>query len=249
MNRLVASELVKLRTTRTAVALIGAAVSIVVVLTVLLTLLVKFNANDFTVIDLLGFTGFAQPFALILGILAVSTEFRHGTITPTLIAEPSRTRLVLAKLVANTLAGLLLGAVTVGLAMVIALVGLSARDIDTGLSSGDVLRIAIGQVLACALWAAIGVGFGAVVRNQVGAVVGALIWIFLAENFATLIPTVGDWVQKYGLNGVSNGLGNLESTNTGDVLGQVAAGLLMAAYAAVFVIAGILAIRNRDVTS
>jgi ABC-2 type transport system permease protein len=249
MTRLVAAEALKLRTTRTAVALIGAAVAIVVVITILLTLLVKFDSSDFTVIDLLGFTGFAQPFALILGILAVSTEFRHGTITPTLIAAPSRTQLVLAKLVANTLAGLVLGAVTVGLAVAIALLGLSARGIETGLSGGEVARITIGQILACGLWAAIGVGFGTLVRNQVGAVVGALIWTFLAENFATLIPTVGDWVQKYGLNGVSNGLGDLQSDNTGDVLGQVPAGLLMAAYAAILVVAGLLVLRKRDVTS
>jgi ABC-2 type transport system permease protein len=249
MRRLIAAEALKLRTTRTAVALIGAAVGIVVVLTILLTLLVKFDSRDFTVIDLLGFTGFAQPFALILGILAVSTEFRHGTITPTLIAAPSRTHVVLAKLAANVLAGLLLGAVTVGLAVAIALLGLSARGIETGLSSGDVIRITLGQIVACGLWAAIGVGFGTLVRNQVGAVVGALIWIFLAENFATLIPTVGDWVQKYGLNGVSNGLGDLQSDSTGDVLGQVPAGLLMAAYAALFVIAGVISLRTRDVTS
>ena len=39
--------------------------------------------------------------AIGLGILAVTTEFRHGTITPTLVAQPSRERMVLSKLVAN----------------------------------------------------------------------------------------------------------------------------------------------------
>ena len=50
--------------------------------------------------DLLGIAGLSQLFTLVLGILAVSTEFRHGTITPSLLVVPDRTRLVLAKLAA-----------------------------------------------------------------------------------------------------------------------------------------------------
>ena len=74
-------------------------------------------------------------------------------------------------------------------------------------------------------------------------------WTSVGENLLTLIPSFGDAVQKYGINGVSNGLGHLETENTGDVLGQVPAGLLMAGYAAVFVIVGLIVIRDRDVTS
>jgi ABC-2 type transport system permease protein len=109
--------------------------------------------------------------------------------------------------------------------------------------------VVIGLVLATALWAALGVGLGALVRNQVGAIVGALGWALLVENLLTIIPTVGDWVQKYGLNGVTNALSNVESEVTGDVLSQAAGGALLLAYTAVFVIAGTLAMRRRDVTS
>ena len=40
-----------------------------------------------------------QAFTLLLGILAVTSEFRHGTITPSLLVVPNRTTLMLAKLV------------------------------------------------------------------------------------------------------------------------------------------------------
>ncbi len=56
-------------------------------------------------------------------------------------------------------------------------------------------------------------------------------------------------MQKYGANGASNALGNLETEQTGDVLSQVPGGLLLAGYAAAFVVAGILVLRKRDVTS
>jgi ABC-2 type transport system permease protein len=245
----IAAELLKLRTTKTAVALIGTVLGLVVLISVVATLTSDENAEDFSAVDLLGIAGFAQLIALVLGILAVTTEIRHGTITPTLVAQPNRLTVMAAKLVSHVLTGLVLAAVAVAAVTAIVLLGLSSRDIDSGLESGDVVRIVAGQIVAGGLWAAIGVGFGALVFNQVGAIVGALAWTFLVENLLTLIPTFGDWVQKYGINGASNGLGNIESQNTGDVLGQVPAGLLLLAYAAAFVIAGTIMLRRRDITS
>lgn len=247
MSRLISSELLKLRSTRTALALIASIVGLVVLIGLIATL--TSNEEDVVAVDLLGIAGFAQVFALILGILAVTTEFRHGTITPTLIVAPHRERLVAAKLVAHVLAGLLLGALAVGLCTLIVLVGLSARDIETGLTSGEIAEVVVGLILTTALWAALGVGLGALVRNQVGAIVGAIGWTLVLENLLTIIPTVGDWVQKYGVNGASNALSGVESDLTGDVLSQVAGGALMLAYAAAFVIAGTLAMRRRDITS
>ena len=249
MSAQIAAELLKLRTTRTGLALIGSVVGIVVLISLLATLTGDPDGDEFVVRDLMGIAGFSQPFALVLGILAVTSEFRHGTITPTLIAAPDKTRLVLAKLVAHVLAGLLLGALAVGLCSAIVLLGLSARDIETGLSGGEIARIMAGQTLAAAIWAALGVGLGALVRNQVGAIVGALVWTFLGENLLGIVPGIGDAIRKYGTLGASNALGDLETENTGDVLSQVPGGLLLTAYAAVFVVAGVLALRGRDVTS
>ena len=249
MTRLISSELLKLRSTRTAMALIASVVGLVVLIGLIASITADFAKDDVQTVDLLGIAGFAQVFALILGVLAVTTEFRHGTITPTLTVAPDRVRLVMAKLVAHVLAGLLLGILAVGLTTAIVLIVLSSRGIDTGLTSQDITGVVVGLVLATALWAALGVGLGALVRNQVGAIVGALGWALLVENLLTIIPTVGDQVQKYGLNGVTNALSHVESEQTGDVLSQAAGGALLLAYTTAFVIAGTLAMRRRDVTS
>jgi ABC-2 type transport system permease protein len=249
VSRQIASEMLKLRTTKTAVALIGSVLGIVVLISMLATFTVEEGDEGFNPLDLLAISGFAQLIALVLGILAVTTEIRHGTITPTLIAQPNRLQVLNAKLVSHVIAGLVLAAIAVAVCTVIVLAGLSARDIDTGLESGDVTRLVIGQIIAGGLWAAIGVGLGALIGNQVGAIVGALAWTFLIENLLTIIPGFGDQVQKYGINGASNGLGSIQTENTGDVLGQVPGGLLLLAYAAAFVIAGTLVLRRRDMTS
>jgi ABC-2 type transport system permease protein len=241
--------MLKLRSTRTGLALIGSVIGIVVLISLIAALTAKQTDETFDVRNLLGIAGFAQPFALVLGILAVTTEFRHGTITPTLIAVPDKSRLVLAKLVAHVIAGLALGLLAVGLCTVIVLLCLSGRDIPTGLEGSDVARIVIGQTLATGIWAALGVGLGALVRNQVGAIVGALIWTFLGENLLGIVPGVGDAIQKYGSLGASNALGDLQTDETGDVLDQIPGGLLLLAYATAFVVAGLLALRKRDVTS
>jgi ABC-2 type transport system permease protein len=249
MSRLLSSELLKLRSTRTAWALIGSIVGLVVLIGLIATFSADFQRDEVTTRDLIAISGFAQVFALVLGVLAVTTEIRHGTITPTLIVSPNRVRLMIAKLIAHVLTGLILGALAVGLCTAIVLIGLNARDIPTGLTDSDLARIVVGQILATALWAALGVGLGALIGNQVGAIVIAIGWTLLFENLLTIIPTVGDAVQKYGVNGAANALGDLESQQTGDVLGQVAGGLLLTGYAAVFVILGTLALRRRDITS
>jgi len=41
-------------------------------------------------------------FAIIVGITIVTTEFRHGTVTPTFLAEPHRERVLFAKAIAAT---------------------------------------------------------------------------------------------------------------------------------------------------
>jgi ABC-2 type transport system permease protein len=249
VTRLVGSEVFKLRTTRTFYGVTLGAIAIVLIISVIAAAAGNFGPTDRPGLDLLGIAGLAQLFTLVLGILAVSTEFRHGTITPSLLVVPDRTRLVLAKLVAHLLAGLLIGALAYWLCAALSLAILSARGVDTGVSSSDVVRALIGGPIAAALFAAVGVGLGALVRNQVGAIVGALAYVFVIEPLIRIIPGIDDAVTKYGFGGVSDALARTSTETHPEPLGQLAAGLLFAAYAAVFVVAGILLMRRRDVTS
>ena len=106
-------------------------------------------------------------------------EFRHGTITPSLLVVPNRVRLMLAKLVAALLDRAGARAVSTGLIIVIvAAVRLGPRLRHRRATSSQLF---VGGALDRALYAALGVGLGALVRNQVGAIVGALVYVFVLE--------------------------------------------------------------------
>ena len=247
MRRALSAELFKLRTTRTTWAVTLGSLALVLLIVVLAAATGGFSGVDDPGGDLLEISGLVQLFAMVIGILSVATEFRHGTITPSLLAVPGRVRLVLAKLACALLAGALLGLAASGLAVAVGLPILSARDIGTGTGDTTVAELVLGNMAACALFAALGVGLGALIRNQVGAIIGALGYLFVVEPLLGVIPGFEDVVQKWFPGGASAQTAGTSAL--GDPLGQVPGGLLMAAYAAIFLIAGIAVLRRRDVSA
>ena len=107
MRQLVHSELLKIRTLRAYWWL---------ALTLLLGVPVLIAVNIVTVGDVPGrlntsegvrnvFSGASPPVMLIMGIMLVAGEFRHGTATATFLASPIRSRVLAAKLIAAALLG------------------------------------------------------------------------------------------------------------------------------------------------
>jgi ABC-2 type transport system permease protein len=250
VSRAFASELLKLRTTRTFYALVASAVLATLAVAVLGAALGRWGPMDVPPgEDLAGAAFFGLMFALVLGLLAVTTEFRHGTIAPTLLAVPDRGRLMVAKVAAHLVAGLVLGLVTVLLDLLAVEAILAVRGIESGTSLGEAVRWSAGTAVTAALLAGIGVGVGALIRNQVGALVGGFAWLFLIEPLLTAIPKVGDPIARFGLGGLIDGADGFVREGGADVLGQVPAGLLLAAYAALAAALGAALLRRRDVTA
>jgi ABC-2 type transport system permease protein len=248
MTRLVGAEVFKLRTTRTFYGLVLGALGLVLLIVILAS--ATAGKADITLRDVIGISAFAQVFALLLGILSVTTEFRHGTVTPSLLVVPDRVKLTLAKLGAALLVGLALGIVATGLSALIGSLILNARDIANPDSGSDITKMVIGGIVATALYAALGVGVGAIVRNQVGAVVGSLVYLFVLENLLTIAKPLRDPVAKYGFGGVGNGLtGAADPTAEHPPLDQVPAGLLLAAYCAILLVIGIALMKKRDISA
>jgi ABC-2 type transport system permease protein len=248
MTRLVNSELLKLRTTRTFLGLMAGSVALIVVISVPAAAAGKFQTTTDPGRALLAVGGLAQLFALVIGVIGMTTEFRHGTITPSLLVEPVRTRLMTAKLAAQLVAGLTLGFVCYTVCALIVALILSGRGIATGFTTGDWITAVIGGAIGTMLYAALGLGLGALIRNQAGAIVAALAWVFVIEALLGIIPGgVGDAIKKYGLGGVGSSLARTADQSTR--IAQVPAGFLLLGYALLLVIAGTVLFCRRDVTS
>ena len=188
----------------------------------------------------------ANVVVLVLGILVLTQEFRFGTATPSFLVTPRRWRVLAAKLVAASLAGLAFAVLSAALALGLALGLLSLRG-DTVRLDGTVVEVLLGAGLVMLLYGPIGVAVGALVRNQIAAVVGALAWTFIAEQLlVALLPSVGRWTPGGASNAVLQ-LGEVATTR-GELLPVWGGALLLVAYALVLSLAGSLLTLRRDLT-
>ncbi|GCD21205.1 ABC transporter permease [Cellulomonas algicola] len=149
----------------------------------------------YTIAVTLGYT-----FPLVVGTLAVTTEFRHQTITPTLLAEPRRSVVLGAKLLAGAVLGLVFGVVgTATVAGAGALV-VSLAGQPTYLDLASTWRVLALSAVALALWAVVGVGFGSVLTNQVAAIVVILAFTQFLEpllRFGLAATSWGDGIARF----------------------------------------------------
>lgn len=208
MSALLRSELLKARTTRTAVGLaLGLAVIVGGLAGVGAAVVDRpqFAFADHTTRDALTSLGFVPLFALLFGLLSATSEYRHGTISPTLLATPDRVRVVVAKSISSALVGLAVAVFAIVVALVVAIAVLSARGFE--IDTGEAARAAVGVLLAAALWGALGAGVGSLVTNQVAAIVGSIATILIVEPIlGGLLPGV-DRYLPVGAIGSILGLG------------------------------------------
>lgn len=247
MSAQLRSELRKLRTTRTNLGLVLGLVALILFGVVA----GAFSSEaDLSVLEtqreLIGNGAFAAVFAAMIGVLAMTSEFRHGTIRATFVFTPARMRVVAAKAAASFLVGIGFGALGAGLALGTGVLLIRARGYDVLIDAGDVRKLLLGTIAMSALWAALGVGLGALVRNQVLAIVGLFAWVFVVEILIfQYLPGVGRYAP-----------GAAGTAMTGDTVGDSSVHLLsaplgaavLAAYTCALALAGGLALSRRDVT-
>jgi len=181
MTRLVHSELLKLRTTRTARVLLTLAAAGTAALVAIVLLLAGRPGQPALGPDALRLLVLvpAQPLtlaALVLGVLGMAGELRHGTATSTFLVTPKRGRVVTAKLAAAAVTGLAMAAASSAAVLAVGLPWLRAKGIEVAIADAGVAARVAGLAVAVALYAVLGTGLGALLRNQVAAVVVGLLW-------------------------------------------------------------------------
>jgi ABC-2 type transport system permease protein len=179
MKRLLSAELIKLRTTRTFYALAGVAIGLSLLITILSASIGE--PSKASVISDVFQSDTSSLFIMILAIVGITGEWRHRTITSSLLAAPDRTRFLAAKVLAFAAAGALL---SLAISVSISIVGYTILDLR-GLPTpdlGELIELIGRSAGVAALLGAFGVGVGSLARNQAVAIVGILIAAFVVDQ-------------------------------------------------------------------
>lgn len=245
MSTLVAAELLKLRTTRTTWALLAVALALTCAR---LWMVVRgVGAVDAAApgsveatMTVLGAAGTGTLVVVLAGVVAVTGEYRHQTVTATFLRTPHRPRVLAAKAIASALAGMATAAVLLATSTVI---GLAAGAVDPSVLASVLAPLVPRFLLGSALYGVLGVGIGALVGNQTVAVVVPLLWFVVVEQ---LLPSFGlGWLVPWTPGGASTAL---VAGSSAGVLPAWAGGLLLAGYGLALGVPGARRIARADIT-
>jgi ABC-2 type transport system permease protein len=192
----------------------------------------------------LGLVGYL--FALLLGVLIITTEFRHKTVTTTFLVTPRRPQMVVSKLLFAAVAG-------IGLAIVVlatTIIGGGITIVAKGGSFSPLLHqipaVAPGVILVFVLCGLVGVGVGSLITNQVAALIVVLGWFLVVENIISGIwPSTTKWLPSGAASAAASVTVRGRNVN---LLPWWQGSLLLLAYALVFAVVGSGVLTQRDIT-
>jgi len=113
-------------------------------------------------------------FALLLGVLVVTSEFANQTAAVTFVTVPRRTTVIMAKVAAAACCGALFWLVGTVIAAVSTPLFLYSQHVSTSLAGWAVSRSALLNLVAFVAWGVFGLGLGAVLRSQLVSVIAAI---------------------------------------------------------------------------
>ena len=192
-----------------------------------------------------GFQGYL--FALLLGTLIVTTEFRHKTVTTSFLVTPVRAKLVAGKLLFAAICGAVLAVIMLVATVIGGGLTLSARGGSFSDMVHQIPAVAPGMILVFALFAILGVGVGSVLTNQVAAIIVVLGWFIILEGIlVSLVHSAERWVPT----GAAIAASNLTRGRGADfgLFTWWKGGLLMLFYGLAFAVVGSLILTRRDIT-
>jgi ABC-2 type transport system permease protein len=134
-------------------------------------------------------------FAIILGIMLMAGEFRHGTAVATFLTAPKRASVLFAKLAIAAIGGVLIMWISTGLSFLAGYITLSTFENAASPSADLFLNTVIAATIGGAVLGVIGVALGTLVRNQMLAITGALVYLFVIDPILlALWPDAGKFL-------------------------------------------------------
>ena len=128
---------------------------------------------------------FGVLFALLLGVVIVTSEFANQTAAVTFVTVPRRVTVIWAKVAAAACCGALFWLIGTVIAAVATPLFLYTQHVSASLAGWTVVRSVLLNLLAFVAWGIFGLGLGAVLRSQLASVVAAV--VVYAGSFGAIL--------------------------------------------------------------
>lgn len=138
---------------------------------------------------------FGLMVVMVMATLAVTTEYRFGTIRASFQATPNRTAVLLAKTTVLAALALIIGEIAAFGSWALAVV--LAPKSDLSLRTAEDWRLVAGVGLVFAIGAILAVAVGILLRHTAAAVTLIMIWSLLVEPLVSVIPKVGNGIHDW----------------------------------------------------
>jgi ABC-2 type transport system permease protein len=187
---------------------------------------------------------FAQLLIGSLAVMLISSEFGTGMIRSTMTAVPGRVPAVTAKALLIAIIAYLVGTASAFITYFAIQPVLTAQDLGFELT-GTVARSMLLAGVYLSLIALLGIGLGSLLRNSAGSIVALSALLLVIPTALSMIP--GDFASDLARYLPSNAGQQLTAVEiTEGALTQAQGGLVLAAWALIPFIAGLIAIKRRD---
>ena len=139
-----------------------------------------------------------------MGVLCVTGEYRHQTITTTFVLTPLRPRVLGAKVIATAAWAVLLALLSLVAVAVVALPWNAALGGVTSQVTDQAGAVVPGLLASAILLSLFGLGFGTLVKNQVAAILLTIGGTLILESILIALARA---IFHYNLNWLPNGAG------------------------------------------
>ncbi len=138
---------------------------------------------------------FGLVVVMVMAALAITTEYRFGTIRATFQASPNRSAVLLAKTTLVALLAAVIGELAAFGSWASATLLRPATDLS--INTAFEWRAVAGTGLVYALAAVIALAVGILVRQSAGAIAVVLIYTQLVETLVQLVPRIGPKIHQW----------------------------------------------------
>jgi ABC-2 type transport system permease protein len=253
--RVLLSEWTKIRSLRSTIFSLLAAIVFIVGLAILVPMVTVSHWPPRDPREALGFDPttrtlsgifLAQLAIGVLGVLLITGEYATGMIRATFAAVPARLPVLWAKAAVFAAVTLVLMVPTVLGAFLIGQSILTSKHLQTNLSSPGVLRAVIGAALFLTVVGLLGIGLGALLRNTAGGISTLFGLLFVLPIIVRFLPSSwSDPINKYLPSNAGEAITHVHPDPT--LLAPWTGFGLFFGYAAVILIAAAISLRMRDV--